>query len=89
MYVQSVGDRWASAGSDTVGRDQSFFHRRIWGGTNDFEIDVGLQVFKKNFGEGFFLPFTIPMSNDLSLIIVEQNTFSGTVFLFAIHLRFG
>lgn len=66
MYVQSVGDRWASAGSDTVGRDHSFFHRGIWGGTIDFEIDVALQVFKKNFGEFFFLPFTIPTSNNLS-----------------------
>lgn len=80
MYVQSVGDRWASAGSDTVGRDQSFFHRRIWGGTIDFEIDVGLQVFKRSFGDFFFLPLTIPTSYDLSLIIVEQNRFFGPVF---------
>lgn len=78
MYVQSVGDRWASAGSDTVGRDQSFFHRHIWGGTIDFEIDVG-KFSREVFGD-FFFPLTIPASNDLSLIIVEQNTLFWTVF---------
>lgn len=85
MYVQSVGDRQALAGSDIVGRDYSFFHRGIWGGTIDFEIDVGLKVFKKNFGEFFLLPFffffSIPTNNDLSLIIVEQNTFLGQFFI--------
>lgn len=59
MYVQSVGDRWASAGSDTIGRDQSFFHRHIWGGTIDFETDVVLQVCQRSFGD-FFSIFDYP-----------------------------